>query len=131
MPELPAGPWTHQLLDTHFTICKSKIRPSFVLKRYCAAYCKDEKHSKNLKQKLQRKYQTLTSRKYKLLGEYQRAGPDTGMVFSCQPSKRGAGVLLACPDTELVCPYQSSKKLKWPSHNNSTEEKKYINCELL
>lgn len=45
-----------------------------------------------------------------------------GVVFSCQPSTRGAGVLLACPDTDLMS-LSISQETQRPTRNNSIEER--------
>lgn len=44
------------------------------------------------------------------------------MVFSCQPSQRGAAVLLACPDTDLMS-FSISQETQRPPCNNSIEER--------
>ena len=66
--------------------------------------------------------QVPNTHQQKIQGEYQRAGPDTGMAFSHQPSEWGAGAPLACPDTDLVSlsVFQETQR---PSRNNSTEER--------
>lgn len=120
--ELPAGPRTHQLLDTHFIICKGKIRPP----PGAGDTVQPAAKMKSILRTSNRSCNTCTKHPPAENSSHQvntkELDQTLGMVFSCQPSQRGAGVPLACPDPDVMS-LSISQETQKPPRNNSVEER--------
>lgn len=119
--EFPAGPQTHQLLDTHLIICKGKIRPPSVAGDTVqpAAKMKSILRTSNRSCNTRTKHPPAENRSHQV--NTKELDQTLWMVFLSTLTTR-AGVLLACPDTDLMS-LSISQETQRPPCNNSTEER--------